>query len=77
MSADQSPNNPGHLLNEFQAAEYLNVTVHALRAWRLRGGGPVYSKLGRSVRYRLADLEAFVAGNLTRHTSDAGDHEQT
>lgn len=58
-----------YLLNEHQAAEYLNLSVRSLQAWRVRGCGPRYSKIGRSVRYRLCDLDAFVADNLTPSTS--------
>lgn len=61
----------GSLLNEAQAADFLNVSIRSLQAWRVKGGGPKYSKIGRSVRYRQCDLDAFVEGNLTSSTSDA------
>ena len=48
------------LLNEQQAAEYLNCSVALLRKWRVFGGGPPYSKIGRLVRYREADLATYV-----------------
>jgi predicted DNA-binding transcriptional regulator AlpA len=49
----------GALLNERDAAALLGVSVRSLQAWRQRGEGPVYVKLGRLVRYRPADLDAF------------------
>ena len=39
-------------LNENQAAEFLGVSARTLQAWRVRGGGPRYVKIGRSVRYQ-------------------------
>jgi len=62
---------PG-LLNEKQAAAWLNVSVKTLQGWRYRGGGPKYVKLGRSVRYAMADLEAFVVASKRTSTSDTG-----
>ncbi len=59
------------LLTEVQAADFLNLSVRCLQAWRVRGGGPCYSKIGRSVRYRRTDLDAFVEQNLTSSTSEA------
>lgn len=60
----------GELLNEHQASNYLDVSVRSLQAWRLRGGGPKYAKLGRSVRYRRTDLDHYVVENLTSSTSE-------
>jgi hypothetical protein len=45
---------------EHDAANYLGVSAAALRAWRARGDGPAYYKLSKSVRYRLADLDAWL-----------------
>lgn len=51
------------LLNEKQAASYLGLSVSTLQAWRWRGRGPAYLKLGgRTIRYRMADLDSFLAG---------------
>jgi hypothetical protein len=60
------------LLNEAQAAQSLNVTISALRSWRLRGGGPVFVKAGRLVRYRPVDLEAWIKNRCFASTSEAG-----
>ncbi len=50
------------LVNEFGAASYLGMSVHTLRRWRLFRTGPVFLKVGgKSVRYRVADLQTFLA----------------
>ncbi|MCB1464560.1 MAG: helix-turn-helix domain-containing protein [Nitratireductor sp.] len=59
------------LLTENEAGDYLNVSVRTLQSWRLRGGGPAYAKLGKAVRYRQGDLDAWVEANLTRSTSQS------
>jgi Helix-turn-helix domain len=40
------------LITEGEAASLLRVSLTSLRRWRREGRGPVYRKLGRSVRYR-------------------------
>jgi predicted DNA-binding transcriptional regulator AlpA len=61
------------LLDEKQAAALLNVSVKALQAWRSRGGGPKFLKIGgRLVRYAMSDLESFVLDALRTSTSDRG-----
>ena len=60
------------LLTEQEAAALLHVTVKAAQNWRHRGGGPRYCKVGRCVRYRLEDLQAFVLAALRTSTSDPG-----
>ena len=53
----------GDLLDEREAAAILGASVQTLRNWRWRGQGPRALKIGlRMVRYRRADLEAFVEG---------------
>lgn len=51
-------------LSSIEAAEYLGLSVATLRTWRCRGKGPNYVKLGRSVVYRIVDLDAYLADNL-------------
>jgi len=49
------------LLTTGQAASYLGTSPRTLEDWRLRGGGPVYRKVGRRlVRYHADDLAQFV-----------------
>lgn len=53
-------------LTEHEAARYLSVSVHAMRHWRKKGRGPLYSQLGRLIRYRLENLDAFMAERMVR-----------
>jgi len=47
-----------------QAADYLSVTTRTLANWRSRGIPSLpFSKIGRCVRYRLSDLDAFIDKN--------------
>jgi hypothetical protein len=60
------------LIDEKQAAALLNVSIKSLQAWRSRGGGPRFVKLGRLVRYAVSDLEDFVLAAQRTSTSDRG-----
>lgn len=52
------------MVGERAAAELLSVSVRTLQNWRQIGKGPAYIKVGRSVRYRVADLELFLAAGV-------------
>ena len=54
-----------------EAAAYLNVQPSTLEQWRWNGRGPDFVKLGRSVRYRQADLEAFLGARVFSSTTEA------
>jgi predicted site-specific integrase-resolvase len=56
------------LMPEGEAAAILRVSLTSLRRWRREGTGPVYRKLGRTVRYRPQDLADFVGSALRRET---------
>jgi hypothetical protein len=51
------------LITESEAASMLRISLTSLRRWRREGCGPVYRKLGRSVRYRPVDLADFIAAS--------------
>lgn len=55
---------PYVLVDAAQAAEILGVQLQTLAAWRCRRQGPPFIKLGRCVKYKLADLNAYI----TDHT---------
>lgn len=44
-----------------EAADYLGLADHTLYIWRSKGLGPVAIKIGGRVRYRQADLDAWIA----------------
>lgn len=60
-------------MNEFfttaRAAEYLGLSHNTLSAWRKTDQGPPYVRLGRAVRYRRADLDAWAEQRLCRTAS--------
>lgn len=46
-----------------QAADYLQVSPRTLEGYRYREEGPRWAKAGRTVRYRVEDLDAWMAAN--------------
>ena len=51
---------PSERVDEKRAAQILGVTAGTLSVWRCTRRYPLpYQKIGRAVRYRIADLEAF------------------
>lgn len=47
--------------NEQQVSERLNLSVQTLRNWRCLGVGLPYYKISRAVRYRVKDVENYLA----------------
>jgi excisionase family DNA binding protein len=58
-------------LTERQVAEQLGLSVATLRAWRHRGKGPRFLRLGRSVRYLPSDVEDFVRASAVDTKADS------
>lgn len=56
---------PDPLLTVREAANILRCSVSLLNKWRLIGRGPRFVYVGSRVRYRAADLSAFIS-ELTR-----------
>ena len=59
---------PPQLLTERQLCEWLNVSKRNLFCWRMAGLIP-YIKIGRAVRFRVADVER-VLSTLTIGTQN-------
>ena len=60
------------LKNPKEAAALLGVSNRRLSRWRNEGGGPVFVRLGhRTVAYTESALEAFIANNSQRSTTEA------
>lgn len=56
--------NQSVLLNTESAAPYIGVTPHTLTVWRSTKRHAIpYIKVGRLVKYRLADLDAWLASH--------------
>ena len=43
-----------------ELAELLHVPLGSVYRWRSSGGGPRAAKVGRHVRYRMADIQAWL-----------------
>lgn len=59
------------ILNTREAAQYVRLGKPTLERFRITGDGPPYCKLGGAVRYRRADLDAWLESRLTASTSAA------
>lgn len=55
---------PQVLIGEKEAAAYIGLSVKTMQARRMNHMPPAFVKMGRSVRYRLEDLDAFVAAHI-------------
>jgi predicted DNA-binding transcriptional regulator AlpA len=58
------------LLTDAQVSELTGRGVPTLQKDRLRGTGPRYLKIGRLVRYRHGDVEAWLDARVRRSTSE-------
>lgn len=52
------------------AAAHLGLARNTLEKMRVTGDGPPFVKLGRAVRYRMADLESYLAVRVKHSTSE-------
>jgi predicted DNA-binding transcriptional regulator AlpA len=57
-----SPDNP--LFDTIGAAKFLGLQKKTLEFMRYQRRGPNFVKLGRLIRYRQSDLEAYVNSNV-------------
>lgn len=57
------------LLTSKDTADYLNVTPDTLKRWRRKGRGPRFFRLP-ALRYRLADVDAFLRECLDSNSSE-------
>jgi excisionase family DNA binding protein len=53
-----------------EAAAYLRSSPSTLAKLRLHGGGPIFTRIGRVIRYRRSDLDRWMSSKLARSTSD-------
>jgi excisionase family DNA binding protein len=63
---------PRRLLTTMEAAQFLKCAKNTLEQWRLSGSPIPYVRLGTAVRYDVLDLEAYLAANKQRSTSESG-----
>ena len=66
-------NNPNRLLTEKEVEAEYGINHRTLQAWRVRrSDGIPWVALGRAVRYRAKDVEAWLDSKIRRSTSDPG-----
>jgi excisionase family DNA binding protein len=73
---DRAPDS-ARALTEREVAERLGLSVATLRAWRHRGKGPRYLRLGRSVRYLPSDVAEFVRESAVDTRSESSSDEDS
>lgn len=54
----------GQLLTSRQLADYLNVPLSTLYSWRYHDNGPPGLRVGKHLRYRWADVQAWVQDQI-------------
>ncbi len=64
---------PERLLKRHEVEDIFGYpTKRFLEVAAMRGDGPPMLKIGRSVRYRVSDLRAWIDSHRVTSTSDAG-----
>jgi predicted DNA-binding transcriptional regulator AlpA len=53
-----------------EAARYIKSSTSTLAKRRLNGDGPKFTRIGRAIRYRKIDLDAWMASRLAASTSE-------
>lgn len=61
---------PNDILDTPAAASYLKLAPVTLERMRIKGDGPVFAKMRKSVRYRRCDLDAYIESRTTHSTSE-------
>jgi hypothetical protein len=52
------------------AAAHLGCSASCLEKYRVAGGGPRFIKIGKSVRYKIEQLDAWASGRTFASTSE-------
>lgn len=62
---------PSPVLNTADAAQYVGLAKSTLEKLRVYGDGPIFAKYStRVVRYRVEDLDAWIAKHRASNTSE-------
>ncbi len=67
---DETQSNAKPFLTTKKAARFLVLKTNTLEKMRVYGGGPIYRKHGRYVRYHINDLNAWSNQRIKNSTSD-------
>ena len=57
-------NDDDRLLTANELADFLDVPIKTLYAWRYRGEGPIGFRVGRHIRYRRVDVEGWIEDRI-------------
>ncbi len=60
MAIAYAPSVTDQLLTTAQVADFLQVPVSTIHQWRYRGEGPRAARVGRHLRFRRADVDAWL-----------------
>ena len=70
------PDDPNYwhaLINEREAAKFLNLEPRTMQGYRRKGGGPEFIRISsRCIRYRRIGLKKWADDRLRTSTSDPG-----
>jgi excisionase family DNA binding protein len=58
------------LLTQREAAELLKLSQRTIERLRVSGLGPRFVRVGRSIRYRLTDIESYISSRVVASTSE-------
>jgi len=53
-------NDNDRLLTADELADFLDVPIRTLYAWRHRGEGPIGFRVGKHLRYRRSDIQRWI-----------------
>lgn len=64
-------------VGESHVAKITNMSLAWLRKKRITGGGIPFSKMGRTVKYRLSDVQDYMEQRKVRSTSEYLSNKKT
>lgn len=77
MQPSKTAAQPEELLTAKQAAAFLKVKPGTLACWRTTKRYPLkYTRVGKSIRYRLSDLQAFLVARESENSDSAQGGDQ-
>lgn len=65
MTVTSQHSMPADILPTKAVAARLQVAEQTLAKWRTEGIGPRYLRMGRTIRYRASDVDAFIEQSLS------------
>ena len=69
QTAKPTSHEPDQMVPEAVVAELLCQSIRTIQKWRITGYGPEFYKIGRSVRYKRAEVVEWINARRRAHTS--------